>query len=290
MSSSSSANQSIDLCGTPYSCSRMPRIQWPADTRNDFTPTLRPIRSFGCLMPLRRVDEHEAVAEPPVQEHRDRGDRHALVAGHDVGGARCLGHVEIALADEAPVPRRRIHVGQDGQVDAVRLDLALLEGAHDLVVAAGEGDRDFAGHGRQISRNGPENPGGIGTLGGGCGWAAAGIPSVRSRESGNPVCPDEVQLALGPRLRGDERGLHRHLVEEALDLAAQVGDRALHRLRGAQHGLRRAARRGRGARHLAEHRRPPSRCPARRSSRCAKSRRSRRSAAPRRPRPPRCSR
>ena len=52
MSSSSSANHSIDLCGTPYSCSRMPRIQCPAETRNDFTPTLRPIRSFGCLMPF----------------------------------------------------------------------------------------------------------------------------------------------------------------------------------------------------------------------------------------------
>ena len=30
----------------------MPRIQCPAETRNDLTPTLRPIRSFGCLMPF----------------------------------------------------------------------------------------------------------------------------------------------------------------------------------------------------------------------------------------------
>ena len=94
---------------------------------------------------LRRVDEHEAVAEAPVQEHRQRGDRHALVARHDVGRARRLRHVEVAVADEAPVPRRRIHVGEHGEVDAVRLDLALLEGAHDLVVAAREGERDFLG-------------------------------------------------------------------------------------------------------------------------------------------------
>ena len=51
-SSSSSATHSTDLCGTPYSCSRMPRIQWIAVTRKDLMPIFLPIRSFGFLMPL----------------------------------------------------------------------------------------------------------------------------------------------------------------------------------------------------------------------------------------------
>ena len=41
---------------------------------------------------------------------------------------------------------RRIHVGEDGEVDAVRLDLAVLERAHDLVVAAGERQGNFLRH------------------------------------------------------------------------------------------------------------------------------------------------
>ena len=44
------------------------------------------------------------------------------------------------------MPRGRIHVGQDGEIDAVRLDRALLERAHDLVVAAGQRQGDFLRH------------------------------------------------------------------------------------------------------------------------------------------------
>ena len=47
--------------------------------------------------------------------------------------------------------------------------------------------------------------------------------------------------------------LHRDLLQEALDLAAQVGGGLLDRLGGRQHGLGRAARLGRGAGDLAEH-------------------------------------
>ncbi len=52
MSSSRSATHSMDLCGTPYSCSRMPRHQLAAVSWNDFTPIRRPIRSVGLVMPF----------------------------------------------------------------------------------------------------------------------------------------------------------------------------------------------------------------------------------------------
>ncbi len=52
MVSSSSGTHSIDFCGTPYSCSRMPRIQTMAVAWNCFTPTFLPMRSVGFLMPL----------------------------------------------------------------------------------------------------------------------------------------------------------------------------------------------------------------------------------------------
>ena len=97
--------------------------------------------------PFGRVDEHEAVAEAAMQEYRQRGDRLPLVLGHHIGGGRGLGHVEVAVADEAPVAGRRVHLGQHREIDAVRLDLAFLQGADDLVVAAGERERNFLGHG-----------------------------------------------------------------------------------------------------------------------------------------------
>src|SRR5215467_8255059 len=81
-----------------------------------------------------------------MQKDRQRGDGLALVPGDDVGGGRGLGHVEVAVADETPVPRGRIHLGQYGQVDAVGRDFALLERADDLVVPASEGERNLLGH------------------------------------------------------------------------------------------------------------------------------------------------
>ena len=94
------------------------------------------------LDPLRRIDEHEAVAEAAMQEHRQRTHRPVLAAGDDVGRRRGLRHVEVAVAQEAPMPGRRIHVGEHGEVDAVRLHRPLLERAGDLVIAAGERDGD----------------------------------------------------------------------------------------------------------------------------------------------------
>src|SRR5262249_38645219 len=70
----------------------------------------------------------------------------ALVARHDIGGGRSLGDVEITVAQEAPVARAGIHVREDGEVDAVERDGALLKGAHDLVVATGKRERNLLRH------------------------------------------------------------------------------------------------------------------------------------------------
>src|SRR5262249_7317670 len=59
---------------------------------------------------------------------------------------RHLGDVEFAPAQKAPVPRRGRHVGEHRELDAFRADDALLEGAHDLVVAASEGQLELSGH------------------------------------------------------------------------------------------------------------------------------------------------
>ncbi len=89
--------------------------------------------------PLRGVDEDKAVAEPAMEEDGNGSDRQPAVARHEIRGARDFGHVEVAIAQEAPVPRGRIHVGEDVEINSFRLDLTVGEGAHDLVIAAGEG-------------------------------------------------------------------------------------------------------------------------------------------------------
>ena len=93
------------------------------------------------------VDEDEAVAEAAVQEHRDGGDRHALVARHDVGRAGGLGDVEMAPSRR----KRQCRVVESMSVRMVRsmpsgATDAVLERAHDLVVAAGQRQGDVFWH------------------------------------------------------------------------------------------------------------------------------------------------
>ena len=85
------------------------------------------------------VDEDEAVAEAAVQEHRDRGERLALVADHEIGADILLADVEFVLAAHAPMALARAHVGEEDEIEAVGLDRAFLERHDDVVVAAGDG-------------------------------------------------------------------------------------------------------------------------------------------------------
>ena len=101
---------------------------------------------LGPVDALRGVDEGEAVAEAAVQEHRDRVERHVLVAGDDVGRARNLGDVELAIAQEPPVPRGGIGRGDHRQLDAVGLHGAFLQRANDLVVATAERELHLVRH------------------------------------------------------------------------------------------------------------------------------------------------
>ncbi len=81
-----------------------------------------------------------------MQEHRDGGERHALVALHEIGADIGLAHVELGLARHAPVALARPHVGEDDELETVGLDHAFLERAHDLVVAARDGELDLSRH------------------------------------------------------------------------------------------------------------------------------------------------
>jgi hypothetical protein len=72
-----------------------------------------------------------------VQEDRNGVDGNALIARDQIRGARHLGHVELAIAQEAPMPRARIHSREHIEVDTIGLDRPVHECAHDLVLAAG---------------------------------------------------------------------------------------------------------------------------------------------------------
>ena len=100
----------------------------------------------GLVDALGGVDEHEAVAEAAMQEHRNGAERPVVVARREIRRARDLGHVEFAVAQEAPVARRRIHVGEYGEIDAVDRDPAADQRTHDLVVAAGQREAQFFRH------------------------------------------------------------------------------------------------------------------------------------------------
>src|SRR6185295_16108209 len=86
-----------------------------------------------------------AVAEAPVWEHRNRGERGALVAGHEVGDERELADVEFLVAQHAPVALGRGH-GEGVELDARRARGAVDQGAQQVVIAACERELEL-GHG-----------------------------------------------------------------------------------------------------------------------------------------------
>ena len=64
-----------------------------------------------------------------MQEHRDRGQRLALVARHEVGADVLLADVELVLAAHAPVALARPHVGEEDEVEAFGLHCRLRSAA-----------------------------------------------------------------------------------------------------------------------------------------------------------------
>jgi len=89
------------------------------------------------------IDEHEAVPEAPVQEHRNRGQRLAAIAAHVIAADIDFADVELGLARHAPMPFARAHAGEHEQFQAVGLHGAVAQRAHDLVVAAGHGQLEL---------------------------------------------------------------------------------------------------------------------------------------------------
>ena len=96
---------------------------------------------------LAGVDEHEAVAEAAMQEHRDRGDRPGPCRAPRCRTSRTsrrrrngprAGTASAAWSKSMSV--RMVRSMPSGATDAV------LERAHDLVVAAGERQRNSLGH------------------------------------------------------------------------------------------------------------------------------------------------
>src|SRR5208282_6577854 len=77
---------------------------------------------------------------------RYRSEREALIERREISGAGDFGNIEFAIAQEPPMARGGIHIGQDREVDPVGSNDAFLQGADDLVVAAGECQRNISGH------------------------------------------------------------------------------------------------------------------------------------------------
>src|SRR5215831_16506654 len=95
---------------------------------------------------LRRIDEDEAMTEAAMGKNRNRAEWKILIPCRHVTRTRHLGEIELAAAQEPPVPRRRSHIGQHRQLNPFRAYGAFLQGAHDLVIAAGEGKLESARH------------------------------------------------------------------------------------------------------------------------------------------------
>ena len=86
------------------------------------------------------------MTKAAMGKNRNRAERKILVPCRHVTRARHLGEIELAAAQEPPVPRRRSHIGQHRELDPFRAYDAFLQGAHDLVIAAGEGELESARH------------------------------------------------------------------------------------------------------------------------------------------------
>ena len=88
-----------------------------------------------------------------MQEHRQRHELLAHAARDQIGAARQLDDVELAPVHEAVMAGVAVHVGEERQLDAVRLDDAFLQRPDDLVVAAGDGELELLGHGSLALHN-----------------------------------------------------------------------------------------------------------------------------------------
>src|SRR5215831_14045730 len=95
---------------------------------------------------LRGIDEDEAMTEATMGKNGNRAERKILIPCRHVTRARHLSEIELAAAQEPPVPRRRSHIGEHRELDPLRAYAAFLQGAHNLVIAAGEGELESARH------------------------------------------------------------------------------------------------------------------------------------------------
>jgi hypothetical protein len=84
----------------------MPRIQSTALVISVFysDPAALQIGRLGDA--LRRIDEHETMAEATMQKHRNGAERPVIVARSEIGRAGYFRHVEFAVVQKTPVARR----------------------------------------------------------------------------------------------------------------------------------------------------------------------------------------
>ena len=81
-----------------------------------------------------------------MKKHGQRVPLRAAIASHEVGARVEFANVVFVAAGHSPVAFARGGAREDGEVDAVGSDHAVLQRADDLIIAAGERKRDVFRH------------------------------------------------------------------------------------------------------------------------------------------------
>src|SRR5262249_45994486 len=92
------------------------------------------------LNSLMRIDEHKAVPETPMQKYRQRQPRVVAVMRGEIGGGVELAQIKFLTMTHAVMTLAGAHAGEHNEVDAVGLDRAVGERAHEVVAAGREGE------------------------------------------------------------------------------------------------------------------------------------------------------
>src|SRR4026207_1946536 len=92
------------------------------------------------------------MPEATVKKNRYRSKRQANILGHDIIRHRQFSDIELAIANHPPVADIRGHVGQNRQIDSVRLNGSFLERADALIVAASQREVHFLTHAAYLAR------------------------------------------------------------------------------------------------------------------------------------------
>ncbi len=81
------------------------------------------------------IHEGEAVTKATVKKYRNRRQRVAVIARHEIAADIELADIEFLIARHAPVALARAVAGQHHEIETVRFHRAFFQRADDLIIA-----------------------------------------------------------------------------------------------------------------------------------------------------------